>query len=380
MDSAGDDDSMQKQFKAYKLSGDYSLANWQKIVDIINKLPKDTLIDYSAAQIDNGIKIILDQFNMRISQKNHSINNITNNAVNNNMQENALLEPGNEQNEGSKQLLKHLLNRWRKIEEKKINGDFWRYMFQFITNAFAYIRDFTKFSKILFKQPKHEFQYQIMVQDIINSCYTMGVQAIPITLFLSVAWGVITALQATIQLRPFGAEFHSLDLVIVIFFREMALLLGIIVLSARSGSSMIAKIGIMRISDEWNALDVIGIDPEIFLLKPKIIAFIVLMPFLAYISCITGIFGAYIVLKSMLHISSAFLLNALKENLNFLLFISVAWKGVLFGGIIGLICAKEARKIYLNSENIVKGITKGVVYSIFACILCDMIINIISSW
>ncbi len=403
----------------YHLEGEFTIAQFSKILDILKKLPEKSIVDYKEAKIDTGIRVILDNFNERHVAACKDLDNNDAFMVESNNQQDYeanlckqakkslldnfnerhvaackdldnndafMVESNNQQDyeanllkQAKKSLLDKLLNRPNKLHDRDIEKGFFYYIWQFISSIFVYTFTIIKFVSILGRKPKHEFQRQIVIMDTINSCYNMGLQAVPIILFLSCAWGVIAALQSSVQLRVFGAEFYAVDLVIILFFKAMGLLISIVVLAARSGSSMIAKIGIMRISDEWNTLKILGIEPEIFLLKPKIIAFIVLMPFLGYISALAGILGGYLLLHSTIHIGSAFLLEALSRSLTFNLFISLLWKGPIFGLIIGLICAYEAKSVSVNSESIVLAITKGVVYSIFACVLVDMFINIISA-
>ena len=403
-DQLGGDQSINQESQFFKLEGRYAIEDFEAIIAILEKLELNVLIDYSNAEIDTAIRILLDNFNSKNGKV--GIGNVIPGAIRNiaendeeNDEETQILphskipfDSVDEQSKAREKLLDRLLNNPIKVEQSQIDvmkaeylktghikddQGFIRYMGQFLTSTLAYIANICAFGRILFKRPKHEFQRQIMMEDTINSCYNMGLQAIPIVLFLSCAWGVISALQASIQLKIFGADFYAIDLVIFMFFKAMGLLLSLIVLSARSGSSMIAKIGIMRISDEWNALKVLDIDPDIFLLKPKIIAFVVLMPFLAYVAAVSGIVGGYVTLQSTIGMSSGFLFEALSRILTFDLFISMLWKGPIFGIIIGLICAFEARCVAINSESVVLAITRGVVYSIFACVLVEMIFNIL---
>lgn len=345
----------------FVLKGNYSIANWQELDEVLSCLKPGTKVKYNDNQVDEGMMIVLEAFNANALNKHHDFF------------ENApVVLPGKQQ----------LRQRYGakddeiKYRRKDALLSFFDYAFGFGKYLLRYVAEVVSFAQILKKRPKHDFQKQIMIHDITNNCYTMGVQALPIVIFLSFAIGVIVALQSATQLRAFGSALYAIDLVIFSFFKEMALLVAIIVLAARSGSGMISKIGIMRISDEWNALNVRGLDPDIFLLQPKIFAMICLMPFLGYVACVAGILGGYVVLHSMLDIGLNFLIGALRQIVSFKLFFSILFKGLFFGLVVGLICAMEARGISLNSEKVVLGITRGVVYSICACILLDMLFNL----
>jgi|GEM_PF-2645752 len=354
--------------QVYELTGFYAIDQFSKILDILKKLPYGVYVNYEHASIDTGIRIILDNFNAKNIKQGPERQEVINNA-----------QSVESSSTYAKGLLEELMNRPAEVIAREQETSFIKYMWHFIRHLFSYTWEVVRFlPKILRKRAQHEFQREIVMEDTINNCYNMGVQAIPIVLFLSCSWGVIAALQSSMQLRTFGAEYYCIDLLVFVFFKEMGILLSNIVLAARSGSSMIAKIGIMRISDEWNALQVLGIDPEIFLLRPRIIAFIILMPFISYISIAAATLGAYIVLHNTIGISVWFVLDAISRVATWSLFLSVFWKAPIFGVIIGMICAYEAKSITLNSENVVQAITRGVVYSVFACVLADMFINVIA--
>lgn len=354
--------------QVYELTGFYAIDQFSQILDILKKLPYGVYVNYEHASLDTGIRIILDNFNAKNMKQGAERQAVMNQAQS--------VESASTYAKG---LLEELMNRPAETIIREQETSFIKYMVNFLSHLFCYTWDVLRFlPKILRKRAQHDFQREIVMEDTINSCYNMGVQAIPIVLFLSCSWGVIAALQSCMQLRTFGAEYYSIDLLIFVFFKEMGILLSNIVLAARSGSSMIAKIGIMRISDEWNALQVLGIDPEVFLLRPRIIAFIILMPFISYISIAAATLGGYIVLHNTIGISAWFVLDAVSRVATWSLFLSVFWKAPIFGVIIGMICAYEAKSITLNSENVVQAITRGVVYSVFACVLADMLINVIA--
>lgn len=321
--------------QTFFLNGEFSIKNFTELSLIINKLNKNTKIDYSKAKLDFGCKIILQEFN--------SIGELKNNLK----------------------------------QTKVIHQSFFKYVLTFFFGFFYYMVSFLKFFAIFKNQPKYKFQREIMFQDLINSCYTMGVQAVTIISFLSFCFGVVLALEGVKQLEMFGAEIYAVDLIVFSFFKELSLFLALVVLAARSSSSIIARIGVMRISDEWNTLQVFGLDPNFFLLLPKVLAFIVLVPFLSYISCFSGIFGGYLALKSSVYLNKFLFFNIFSSSMSWQVFFTILFKGPIFGLIAGIITAYEAQEVKMHSENMVFHITRGVILSIFASMFVNMLINII---
>lgn len=353
-------DSKTNVSKIFKLRGRYSLNNFSDLIAIIEKDAKGMKINAKEAELDTAATIVLEYYNENRLKSLAEFEDVQDNKY-----------------QVKKRLLNKLLNSELKNLKKRKDLDFVQYIVEFINSIFAYHLSMFKFLKIFKKKPQHSFQNEILMEDTINSCYNMGVQAIPIILFLGFSWGIIATLQGSLELGRFGVGLYAINVVVFMFFKFMGLLLSLLILSARSGSSMIAKIGMMRVADEWNSLKIMGIDPDVYILRPKIIAFIVLMPFLSYIACLSGIFGAYLTMQYVHNVGGIFIIDILKTFISFDLFIFIMIKGPIFGFIIGMICAHEARSISLNSESIVAAITKGVVYSIFACILTDVFMNII---
>lgn len=350
---------------SFKLIGDYSISDWREIVKIVNKQAQGVKIDYSQAKIDFNVKILLDEYNSSLNKfKNTKPYSISKELI-------KIKDIKSEELYLNKFLLK---KRRRNI---LAHVSFLKYLYNFFKGIFIYIKELFMFGKLVLKlRNKHKFQTQIVFQDALNSCYNMGIQAIPIVIFVSFALGIIISLQSVTQLEHFGAQFFAIDIVILSFLKEMGLFIGIIILAARSGSSVVSKIGIMKISDEWDSLKIMGIDPVMFLLVPKILAFVFILPFLGYVACIFGIFGGYIALQGILNLNPKMFFNVLSA-VSFDVFISTLWKGPLCGFAIGLICVFETTKIAITSESVINGITRAVVYSIFASILIDTIANIV---
>jgi len=349
----------------FKLTGSFSIENWREIVQIVNTLPAKIKIDYSQADLDSGIKILLDKYNENCEKFKNT------KPYSESPEDLGLKDVSSDREYVNKFLVK---KRRRKILSSM---SFLKYLYDFFYNILKYSYEVLTFANGVFKaKTGHKFQTQIMFQDVLNSCYNMGIQAIPIVIFISFALGVIISLQSVTQLQTFGAQFFAIDIVVLSFLKEMGLFIAIIILSARSGSSVVSKIGIMKISDEWDSLKIMGINPVVFLLIPKIIAFTFILPFLAYISSIFGLFGGYISLQGVLSLNPKLFFYVL-ENVNKEIFFSALWKGPLCGFAIGMICTYETTKIAITSESVISGITRAVVYSIFASILIDTIANIV---
>jgi len=312
----------------FYLKGIYTIENINNLEDVLKNVECE--IDYSQAEVDSYVKIILDSINQKI-------------IINNFLPHSSLVS---------------------KISLKKI-----------LYKNFKYIYDLFLINKLIFRKPIKSHQVKYIMSDIANALYSMCIQAIPITIFLGMLLGISITMQASKQLKLFGCEIYSLDLLIFSFLKEMGLLVGIMVLSARSGAAMVSKIGFMKIADEWDSLIVMQINPHIFLLQSKVISFIISMVVLSYVACFAGIFGGYLVLLIIMNLHISFFLQAFIELVDYQSFLTILFKGPFFGWVIGLVCAFESIKIKLNSESIIKRISTGVVYSICFCVFLDFLFN-----
>lgn len=313
--------------KKLLLKGSFDIKKINELEKFLDN-SQNYFIDYSEANLDHYCKIIINSFNEKI-----------------------LIQP--------------------EIKKTKFST----FIVEFLKEKANYIKDIFKFSKLIFLSSKTKQGREIFFQDTLEYVYSMGILSIPICLAISFFLGAIVAVQSAAQLKMFGCEIYALNLLIVSFFKEGSLLVSLIILTGRSGAALISQVGSMKLSNEWDSLKIMKIDPQIYLLKPRIYALIFIMPMLAYISCISGIFGGYIILKIMININDLFAFNLLRETLKFSTFFAILLKGPIYGFLLGLVCSFEANNVSINSVSITKGIARGVIYSFFICMFFDMIID-----
>src|SRR5260370_34966833 len=122
----------------------------------------------------------------------------------------------------------------------------------------------------------------------------IGVHALPMVGLMSICTGFILAMQGASELRRFGAMRYVIDLVAVGFTREMGPLLTAIAVSGRSGSAFSAEIGTMTVTEEIDALRVMAFDPVEFVLAPKYLAALVMVPCLSILANVCGIFSGWV--------------------------------------------------------------------------------------
>ena len=204
-----------------------------------------------------------------------------------------------------------------------------------------------------------------------------GIDALPIVGLISFLLGLIMAFMASIQLQQFGANIYVASLVSLSMVRELGPIMTAIIVAGRSGSAFAAEIGTMRISEEVDALFTMGFDPTRFLVVPKVIASVIVVPLLTLFSDVFAILGGLVVGVFMLDLTT----NAyITQTIKTLELFDVFW-GLLKSGVFALFIAwigcLRGFKVRSGAASVGQATTSAVVSSIFLIILSDSIFAII---
>lgn len=243
-----------------------------------------------------------------------------------------------------------------------------------IQKEFSYFFQLILFFRVLFKSCKLSFQTKYFYSNLVFDLYNITVESFLIVVFVSFIVGCNIGYQTYISFYTYGLADSGMEIIVIACFRYVGVLIAFFILLTKYSSSLIAKVGFMRISEEWSALRIMKIDPEIFLLQTKIYSFIILMPFLAYISIFFTVFGAYFVYKLLHGLTLKFLFSTAMIG-EFRLLLTPLIKGVLMGGALGLISAYESTLVDKSSEKIVASLTHGVVSAFVICVIINVFMD-----
>jgi phospholipid/cholesterol/gamma-HCH transport system permease protein len=199
----------------------------------------------------------------------------------------------------------------------------------------------------------------------------VGVNAVPIVVFISLLIGVVLALNGAAQLRQFGAVIFVANLVGISMTREMGPLITAVIVSGRTGSAIAAEVGTMVISEEIDAMRVMGLSPNRFLLVPKILALVAMMPLLTVVSNVAGIFGGYMVGVLALDLGSDVYLSQTVQALLISDALTGLVKSVVFAMIIGIVGVRRGLAVRGGPEAVGLATTSAVVTSIILCIIAN---------
>jgi len=212
----------------------------------------------------------------------------------------------------------------------------------------------------------------IRVNAIISEMVKAGYNSVPIVAVISFFVGIILALQAAYQLKRFGAMIYVANLVGVSLTRELGPILTAIIVSGRSGSAYAAEIGSMKAAEEVNALISMGINPIRFLVTPKLVALMVMLPCLTVLSDFIGIIGGLILSAGALDINPY---SYIQQTINSLLVKDIVTglvKAWAFGAVITIVGAYQGFKVTGGAEEVGRRTTSSVVASIFLVIVFDL--------
>ena len=198
-----------------------------------------------------------------------------------------------------------------------------------------------------------------------------GFRSVPIIALINFLVGGIVAQQGIYQLKRFGAVNYTVDLIGVLVLRELGVLLTSIMIAGRSGSAITAEIGSMKMREEIDALQVMGMRPTDVLIVPRLLALIVSLPLLTFIADLSGIFGGLIAGWLYAGISPSAFINLLREAIDFQELSVGLIKAPFMALIIGLIAAIEGLNVEGSAESLGRQVTASVVKSIFMVIVVD---------
>ncbi|HED16846.1 MAG TPA: MlaE family lipid ABC transporter permease subunit [Gammaproteobacteria bacterium] len=204
-----------------------------------------------------------------------------------------------------------------------------------------------------------------------------GIRALPIVALTSFLIGVVIAYQSAVQLEKFGANIFIVDMIGISVTRELAPLITAIVVAGRSGSSYTAQIGVMKLTEEIDAMKTMGFNPFRFLVLPRMIALMIAMPLMIFLADIMGIAGGMLISKLQLNLSFSEFIQRLQNVVDTKHLWVGLIKGPVFAWLIATVGCFRGFQVSYNTESIGRYTTISVVNAIFLVIASDAIFSII---
>lgn len=224
-------------------------------------------------------------------------------------------------------------------------------------------------------KPKHNLRVAAIVHQIEET----GMNALPIVGLLSFLIGVVLAYQGVDQLAQFGAEIFTINILGVGLLRELGGLITAIIVAGRSGSAFTAQIGTMRVNQEIDAMQTMGLNTIDTLVLPRVIGLVIVMPLLTFYADIMGLIGGAVMCYVDLNITFPVFLRQLDEAVSVNTLLVGLIKAPVFAIVIALVGCYEGFQVERNAASVGALTTRAVVEAIFLVIVLDAAFSVLFS-
>ncbi|MGH8176254.1 MAG: ABC transporter permease [Steroidobacter sp.] len=219
--------------------------------------------------------------------------------------------------------------------------------------------------------------HHLRIPSVARHVYETGIQAIAIVSLIAFLISVIVAYLGAQQLQQFGAEIFTVDLVAIAVLREMGVLLTAIIVAGRSGSAFAAEIGVMRLNDEIDALQSMGVDYFEVLVLPRLLGLLIALPLLTIVADAMGLAGGAMLSWFLLDISPTQFIPRVQEALAPTTFWAGLVKAPVFALLIAMVGTYRGMQVRDSSRELGRLTTVAVVQSIFLVIFADAVFAIV---
>jgi len=222
--------------------------------------------------------------------------------------------------------------------------------------------------------------HRFRVNAVVQRFEVVGVSALGIIGLMSFLIGIVIAQQGSVQLKQFGMEVLTINLVGRLTFRELGVLMTAIMVAGRSGSAFAAQLGTMKLTEEIDAMRTIGVSPMEALVMPRALAAIIMMPLLGFYSSVIAVIGGGFLCWVALEIPPITFVQRLREVVP----ITDLWVGLIKAPVFGLIIAIcgcfQGMQVKANAEEVGLRTTAAVVQAIFLVIVLDAFFAVFFTW
>jgi len=214
-------------------------------------------------------------------------------------------------------------------------------------------------------------------KEVSANIFHIGYEALGITALVGFLIGIVLSYLSAQQLHVFGGDVYLVNILGMSIIRELGPLLAAILVAGRSGSAITAQLGVMRVTEELDAMLVMGLPHGFRLVMPKVIALAISMPLLVVWTDATALLGGMLAAKVELDLAPSYFLNKLPNAVSIANYWIGIGKGVAFGSLIALVACHFGLRIKANTESLGEGTTTSVVTAITCVIVADAVFSIV---
>ena len=259
--------------------------------------------------------------------------------------------------------------KWRQMVENTGKGVV-EYL-RFISELTEYLG---RFLAALWRSIRHPREFRFT--SLVYHCQETGLKAVPIVALMAFLIGVVLAFQGSAQLKQFGAEVFVVDLIAISILRELGILLTAIIVAGRTASALTASIGSMKMNEEIDAMRTLGLDPDMVLIVPRVLALVITLPILGLVANAAGLVGGAIMSWIELGVSPSMFQVRLIADTSVNHVIVGLSKAPVFAVIIGIIGCHAGMNVGKDAESLGQMTSTAVVNAIFAVIVADAMFSI----
>jgi phospholipid/cholesterol/gamma-HCH transport system permease protein len=219
------------------------------------------------------------------------------------------------------------------------------------------------------------FQPPLQIRRIVEQMVKIGVDSLPVVMLTAIFTGMVLALQATYQIAKFGADIYIGGIVGISMTRELGPVLTGLMVSGRVGAAIAAELGTMKVTEQIDALETLATNPVKYLVVPRVIAAILMMPVLTAIGDFVGIGGGYAVAVTTLDVPGMIYLRFLYQMVSTGDIYIGLLKAAIFGAIIAIIGCNQGFKTEGGAEGVGRATTVSVVTSCILILLSDVLLS-----
>jgi phospholipid/cholesterol/gamma-HCH transport system permease protein len=215
------------------------------------------------------------------------------------------------------------------------------------------------------------FRPPLRIVQIIKQMYVVGFKSSFVVILTALFTGMVLALQGYYSLRKFGSEGLLGSAVAISMIRELGPVLAALMVTARAGSAMTAEIGIMRITEQIDALETMAINSLQYLITPKVVASLISVPLLVAIFDVVGIWGGYLVGVKLLGVSGGSYWSSIESAVEWKDVYGGILKSISFGLIISWVCCYKGYYTRMSAEGLGRATTESVVLAAVLILVWD---------
>lgn len=226
------------------------------------------------------------------------------------------------------------------------------------------------------------FSGRVRFSQVLMQMYYQGVQSVVIVILASMASGVVLGLQGSATLQRFGAREFIAPLVALSLLRELGPVFTAFIYSGKSGAGITAELGTMNTHEQIQATRALGVDPIEFLVVPRFLACVLVLPVLVIIAELVGMLGGYIVGITQAQLPSAIYIRQTMQSIHYVDFFSGLIKSIFFSVIVAWICCYQGFFTSGGALGVGRFTTRAVAYSYIAVLLSNVVLTmfILTVW